>query len=58
MDLPTVKVFLKEVFGGFSFFGGQGVDFPYFGSEGVVKIDLMIIGSGWWDMVGSFLGED
>ena len=58
MDLSTVEVFLEEVFSGFPFFWGQGVDFPDLGSEGVVKIDLVIVRSGWWDMVSSFFGED
>ena len=49
---------MEEVLGGLSFFWGQGVDFSDLGSEEVVKIDLMIIGSRWWNMVSSFFGED
>ena len=58
VNFPTVKVLLEKVFGGFAFVRRERVDFSDFGSEGIVEIDLMIIRSRWWDMVGGFLGED
>ena len=36
----------------------ERVNFPNFGSERFVKVDLVVIGSRQWDVVGSFLGED
>ena len=57
-NLSAVKVFLEEIFSGFTFTGRERVNFPNFGSEGVVKVDLMIIGSRRRDMVGGFFGED
>ena len=58
MDFPAVKVFLEEVFGGFPFFRRQGVNFSNFWSKGVVEVDLVVVGSGWRDMIGGFFGED
>ena len=57
MNLSRSKVLIKEVLGGFSFFGGEGIHFPNFRGEGVVKVDLVIIGSRWGDMVSGLLGE-
>ena len=54
VNLSTVKVLLEEIFSSFMFIGGERVNLPDFGSEGVIKVDLMIIGSRQWDMVGSF----
>ena len=58
VNLSTVKVFLEEVLGGFTFIEREKVDFSDLGSERIVKINLVIIGSGWWDVVSSFFGED
>ena len=58
VDLPTVKVFLEEILSGFMFFRGERVNPSNFGSEGVIKVDLVIIGFKWWDMIDSFFGED
>ena len=58
MDLSTVKVFLEEIFCSLSFIRRERVYFPNFWREGVIEVDFMIIGSGWWDMVGGFFGED
>ena len=58
MDLSAVKVLLEEVLGGFVFIGREMVNSPNFGSERFIEVDLMVIGSGWWDTVSSFLGED
>ena len=57
-NLSAVKVVLEEVLSGLLFIRREGVNLPNFGSEGVVKVDLVIIGSKWWDMVGGFFGEN
>ena len=57
-NLSTVEVFLEEVLGGLPFFRRSGVDFPDLGGEGVVKVDLVVIWSGWWDIISGFFGED
>ena len=31
------------------------VNFPDLGSEGFIKVDLVVVGSRWWDVVGGFL---
>ena len=53
-NFPRGDVLIQEVFGGFSFIGGEGIYFPDLQGEGVVKIDLMIIGSGRRDVVSGF----
>ena len=44
-NLSTVKVFLEEVPSGFSFVRQEGVNLSNFGSEGVIKVDFVVIGS-------------
>ena len=44
-DLSRGEVFVKEVFGGFAFIRGEGINFPDLQGEGVIEIDLMIVGS-------------
>ena len=48
MDLSIVKVFLEEVLLSFVFIRRERVDLPDFRGEGVVEVDFVIIGSGWW----------
>ena len=57
-DLSIVKVFLEEVLLSFAFIRRERVDLPDFRGEGVIEVDFVIVGSGWWDVVSSFLGED
>ena len=45
VDLSRGEVFVKEVFGGFAFIRGEGINFPDLQGEGVIEIDLMIVGS-------------
>ena len=56
-NFPTVKVLLKKVLSGFAFIRRERIDFSDFGSEGIIEIDFMIIGSRQWDMVSGFFGE-
>ena len=58
MNLPAIKVFLEEDFSGFAFIRQEWVNIPNFGSKGVVKVDLMVVGSRWWNVVSGFLGKD
>ena len=58
MNFSTVKVLLKKVLSGFAFVRRERVDLSNSGSEGIVKVNLMIIGSRQQDMVSGFLGED
>ena len=44
-DLSRGEVLIQEVLRGFTFIRGEGVYLPDFRCEGVVKVDLMIIGS-------------
>ena len=37
---------------------GEGVNLSNLRSEGIIEVDLVIIGSGWQDVVGSFFEED
>ena len=57
-NLSGGKVFFKEVLGSFLFFRRKRVDFAYLRCEGFVKINLVIVGLGWGDVVSCFLGED
>ena len=57
MNFSRSKVFIKEVLGGFPFIGREGIYFPDLRGEGVIKVDLVVIGSRWGDIVGGFLGE-
>ena len=43
-DLPRSEIFVQKVLSGFSLVQGEGVHFPDFRGEGVVKVDLVIIG--------------
>jgi len=43
VDLPSTKVFVKEILGGLAFFGGERIEFPNFWDKKVSKVDLMII---------------
>jgi hypothetical protein len=43
--LSSFEVLLNERLCGLTLFWGQGVGFSYFWDEGLVKVDLMIIGS-------------
>ena len=56
-NLSRGEIFVKEVFGGLSFFRGKGIHLPYFWGEGVVEVDLMVIGSRRGNMVGGLFGE-
>ena len=58
LNLPSSKVFLKEVLSGFLFIRGEQVDFAYLRHEGLIEVDLMIIQSGRGDMVSHFFRED
>ena len=58
MNFSTVEVFLEEVFCGFPFFQGQGVDFSDLRGKGVIKVDFVVIRSGRWNMIGGFFGEN
>ena len=54
MNLPRSEVLIEEVFSGFVFVRGKGIHFPNLWGKGVVKVDLMVIGSGRKDMVSGF----
>ena len=43
MDLSAVKVFLKEVFHGFSFVGGEGIYFSNLRGERIIEVDFMVV---------------
>ena len=49
------KVLVQKVFGDFSFIRGERVYLPDFRSKGVVKVDLVIIGLGRGNVIGSLL---
>ena len=53
-DLSRGEVFIQEVLSGFTLVRGEGVHFPDLWGEGVVEIDLMIIGSRGGNVVGGF----
>ena len=52
------EVFFKEVFSGFLFIWGEQVNFADLQHKGLVKVDLMVIGSARRDMVSGFFRED
>ena len=56
-DLSRSKVFIQEVLSGFALVWGEGIHFSDLRGEGVVEIDLMVIGSRGGNVVGSFFGE-
>ena len=54
-DLSGGEVLIQEVFGGFVFVGREGVYFPDFWGERVVKVDFMVVRMGRGNVVGCFL---
>jgi len=57
-DLSSMKVFVKEGFGGKAFVGGERVEFSNLRGERVGEVDFVVIGSRRGDMVCSFFSED
>ena len=57
MDFSQGEVFIKEVFGGFLFFGGEVIYLPDFRREGVIKVDFVVIGARRGNVVSGLLGE-
>ena len=56
-DLPRSEVFVQEIFGGFAFVRGEGVNLPDFRGEGFIEVDFMVVGSERGNVVGSFFRE-
>ena len=54
-DLYGGEVLIQEVFGGLAFIGREGAYFSDFRGERVVKVDLMVVGTGRGNVVGGFL---
>ena len=44
-NLPRSEILIQEIFGGLAFIRGEGVDFPNLWGKGVVKVDLVVVGS-------------
>jgi len=57
-DFSSIKVFIKEGFGGKAFVGGERVEFPNLGSERVGEVDFVIVGSRRGNMVHGFFSEN
>ena len=57
VNLSRGEILIKEVLGGFLFFGGEGIYFYDFQGEGIIKVDLVVIGLRWGNVVSGFLGE-
>ena len=57
-DFSRFEIFIKEVFGGFSFIREEGVDFPNLRNEGFVEVYIMVVRSGWRYVVSGFFEED
>ena len=56
-DLSRGEVFIQEVLSGLAFVRREGVYFPDLRDEGVVKVDLVVIGSRRGNVIGSFFRE-
>ena len=56
-DLSRGEVFIQEVLSGLAFVWGEGIYFPDLRGEGVVEIDLVVIGSRRGNVIGSFFRE-
>jgi len=57
-DFSSMKVFVKEGFGGKAFIRGERVEFPNLGSERVGEVDFVIVGSRRGNMVRGFFSKD
>ena len=53
-----MKVFINEGVGSFPFFDRKGAEFSYLGNEGFIKVDGMVIGLRWGNMVSGLLQEN
>ena len=49
---------MKEIFSGFAFVRGDRIYLFNLGGERVIKVDFMVIGLRWWNMVCGFFRED
>ena len=58
MNLSSVQVFLEEVLCSLLFVGGEGVYLAYLRREGLVEVDLMVVGMRRGDIVSGFFRED
>jgi hypothetical protein len=56
-DLSGCQIFVGERFRCSPFFRGKGIDFPYFGHEGFIEVNFVVIGSRGWQLVVGFFGE-
>ena len=53
-DLSRRQVLIQKVFGSFSLIGGKGVYLPNLRCKGIIKVDLVIVGSRGGNVIGSF----
>ena len=57
-DFARPEIFIKEVFCGFPFIRGEGIDFLNLRDKGFIKVYFMVVRLGWGYMVSGFFGED
>ena len=58
VNFARSEIFIKEVFSGFLFIRGEGIDFPNLRDKGFIKVYFMVIRSGWGYVVSGFFEED
>ena len=58
VNFTRSEIFIKEVFCGFPFIRGEGIDFPNLRDKGFIKVYFVVIRLGWRYVVSGFFGED
>jgi len=58
MDLSSMKILIKKVFGCLAFLRGERIKLPDFWNKEFIQIDFMVVRSGGGNVISGFFRED